>query len=198
VEEQGLRIRRPPGIVSQSIKRPFRDGGGHQSTSGRARDMTCFRVGHFGSEGRIGGRQQQQQQPQQQQQQPFVEFSPHQDRASLMSNPGSGSSSSAVRRRRRARSASSGRRRRTRVTRLRVVNGRVSLRVGGFPGVQQVGASQLVRFVPLAKLRAAARRVLGGSNGGRRRGVRRRVGRKRKRRAVGAGGRTRQRRRRPQ
>ena len=152
--------------------------------------MTCFRVGNFATPGRISGRQQQQ--PQDPQPQPFVEFSPHQDRASLMSSLSNLSGTSTPRRRRRrATSASStGRRRRTRVTRLRVVHGRVALRVGGFPGVQHVGASQLVRFVPLNKLRAAARRVLGGTGAGRvrrRRGTkrRRRVGRKKKRRAAG-------------
>jgi hypothetical protein len=36
------------------------------------------------------------------------------------------------------------------------------LRVAGFPGYQKIGASQLVRFVPLAKLRVAAKRALGG------------------------------------
>jgi len=116
----------------------------------------------------------------------FVEFSPHQDRASLMSSVGSGigASSSLGRRRRRPPSASAGarsgrRRRNTRVTKVRVINGRVSLRVGGFPGVQRVGASQLVRFVPLNKLRAAAKRVLGRSSLGRRK--RGRKGRKRRR-----------------
>jgi len=101
---------------------------------------------------------------------PFVEFSPQQDRASLMTALSSSSplsrsstSSSGGRRRRSRRRRQPSRRRNTRSTRVRVIHGRVALRVGGYPGLQHLGASQLVRFVPLNKLRAAARRVLGGS-----------------------------------
>ena len=80
--------------------------------------------------------------------------------------------------RKRSRStAKKGRRRKSRVTKVRVVKGKVALRVGGFPGVQHVGASQLVRFVPLNKLRTAAKRVLGSPP---KRGKRGRRGRKRK------------------
>lgn len=112
---------------------------------------------------------------------PFVEFSSRHDRANLMST-----GVSEVRRRRRGprrqRSKSEqGRRRQTRggrrVTKVKIVKGKVSLRVGGFPGVQRVGASQLVQFVPLDKLRAAAKRVLGASKQHRR--VKSQTGRKR-------------------
>ena len=120
--------------------------------------------------------------------QPFVEFSPNEDRANLMSMSGT----LAPRRKRsrstlRRKSRAPGRRRRTRrtktrVTKVRVVNGKVSLRVGGFPGVQRVGASQLVRFVPLNKLRTAAKRVLGASGGGYRNKRRRKRTNRRRRR----------------
>jgi len=101
---------------------------------------------------------------------PLVEFSTDENRASLMSLGALGSASSSVLNRRRRRrgprrqtsSAAGGRvnrRRRARTTRLRIVKGKVALRVGG--QVQRLGASQLVRFVPLAKLRAAAKKVLG-------------------------------------
>jgi hypothetical protein len=70
----------------------------------------------------------------------------------------------------------------------------VSLRVSGFPQVQHVGASQLVRFVPLNKLKAAAKKVLGRGphrrrrtlavSRRRRRSVIRRRRRRRQRRAV--------------
>ena len=103
---------------------------------------------------------------------PFVEFSPHLDRANLMS-----SGIAATGRKRSRSTARKGRKRRSRVTKVRVVKGKVALRVGGFPGVQHVGASQLVRFVPLNKLRTAAKRVLGSPP---RRGKRGRKGRKRK------------------
>jgi hypothetical protein len=80
----------------------------------------------------------------------------------------------------RRRVAKGGRRRR-RVgggrSKVRIVRGKISIRVAGFPGYQRIGASQLVRFVPLAKLRVAAKRVLGGrrrpAKGGRRRRRRR-------------------------
>jgi hypothetical protein len=109
--------------------------------------MTYFRIGHSEATSTPSQR-------------PFVEYSPHQDRASLMS---------AVSHKRHKRSRSSrrstikkGRRRKgIRVSKVRIVRGQVALRIGGFPGVQKVGASQLVRFVPLNKLRSAAKRVLG-------------------------------------
>jgi len=121
--------------------------------------MTYFRVGQLESSNPP--------------QRPFVEFSPHQDRASLMSVGGRHSQT-------RSRSAKrKGRRRKSsRVSKIRIVKGKVALRVGGFPGVQRVGASQLVRFVPLNKLRSAAKKVLGAPP---KRGKKSRKGGKRKR-----------------
>ena len=107
---------------------------------------------------------------------PFVEYSPHQDRASLMSAVGSRQPQ------RRSRSKA---KRKSRSTQIKVIKGKVALRIGGFPGVQRVGASQLVRFVPLNKLRAAAKRVLGSPP---RRSTKKRAGRKgRKRQKQRAG-----------
>jgi hypothetical protein len=103
--------------------------------------MTYFRLGHTDISKSTAKR-------------PFVEYSSQQDRASLMSAGGPSH-------RLRKRTRSAGKRKKSRVTKVRVVKGKVALRVGGFPGVQRVGASQLVRFVPLNKLRAAAKRVLG-------------------------------------
>jgi hypothetical protein len=54
--------------------------------------------------------------------------------------------------------------------------------VAGFPGLQRIGASQLVRFVPLAKLRMAAKRALGAHRGNNRR----RKGRKARKRPAGS------------
>lgn len=105
----------------------------------------------------------------------LVEFSSDQDRANLVSM-----TAGLVRRRRagsRRRPQTRGSRSKARTTRIRVVRGQVALRVGGYPGVQHVGASQLVRFVPLNKLRAAAKKALGSNRrrgGSRRRRVRRR------------------------
>ncbi len=108
---------------------------------------------------------------------PFITFSDREDRADLMTF---GSTST---RRKRSKSTHSSRKRRsgvrrrlkTRVSKVRIVNGKVALRIGGFPGVQKVGASQLVRFVPLNKLRSAAKRALGGARGKRFRRRRRRT-----------------------
>lgn len=68
-----------------------------------------------------------------------------------------------------------GRKTKTRVTKVRIINGKVSLRIKGYPGVQRLGASQLVRFVPLNKLKVAAKRALGTT------GVKRQKRRRRRR-----------------
>ena len=176
MEKQRGHLRRVSGRLPQTIKdQKFQPRG--QSTPSRPRDMTCFQVGKSGKGSSAAGGSRQQPQP-------FVEFSPHQDRASLMSSVGSGSLGSTRRKRKTSTRRASGKRR---VSRVRVIKDRVSLRVGGFPGVQHVGASQLVRFVPLTKLKAAAKRVLGGSAGASRRRHRRRrkATGKRRRRKIG-------------
>jgi hypothetical protein len=124
--------------------------------------MTFFQIGHSDTK-KISSR-------------PFVEYSPHQDRASLMSAVKTHTS------RRRSRSTS---RRKGRTTKVRVVKGKVSLRIGGFPGVQKLGASQLVRFVPLNKLRSAAKRVLGSPPRRGKKRTSRKGGKRRRRRRVG-------------
>lgn len=43
---------------------------------------------------------------------------------------------------------------------IRVVAGRVKLRVTGYQGLQSLAPSSLIRFIPTTKLRLAARRVL--------------------------------------
>lgn len=100
---------------------------------------------------------------------PLVSYSNNDDRASLMTFSGPSTQRRRKRSksqgRRRRRSVGRGRRSKTRVTKVRIVNGRVALRVAGYPGYQRVGASQLVRFVPLNKLRLAAKRALGASGG---------------------------------
>jgi len=121
--------------------------------------MTYFRVGQLESSNPP--------------QRPFVEFSPHQERASLMSVGGRHSQTRSRSTKRKGR-----RRKSSRVSKIRIVKGKVALRIGGFPGVQRVGASQLVRFVPLNKLRSAAKKVLGAPP---KRGKKSRKGGKRKR-----------------
>ena len=81
---------------------------------------------------------------------PFVDFSTNQDRASLMTTGFMPAKS----RRRRASSKSSKRR----STKVRIIKGRVALRVGKH--LEKITASQLVRFIPLNKLKTAAKKAL--------------------------------------
>jgi hypothetical protein len=75
-------------------------------------------------------------------------------------------------------------------TKVRVVKGRVQLRVAGYKGVQSLAPSHLVRHIPSSKLRIAAKKFLGKSRknpGGkrskkRRKGKKGKKGRKKKRR----------------
>jgi hypothetical protein len=55
-------------------------------------------------------------------------------------------------RKRRARSGASGK--------LRVVKGRVNVRVAGYLGVQKLAPSKLIPYLPATKVRQAAKRVL--------------------------------------
>ena len=67
-------------------------------------------------------------------------------------------------------------------TKVRVVKGRVQLRVAGYTGVQSLAPSHLVRHIPSSKLRIAAKKLLGKSKknlGGKRSKKRRRKGKKR-------------------
>jgi hypothetical protein len=114
--------------------------------------------------------------------QPLVPYSNSENRANLMSFSGQQTT-----RRKRSKSKSTrrrpstsgnrrkGRKSKTRVTKIKLVNGKVALRIRGYPGVQRLGASQLVRFVPINKLKIAAKRALGNS------GVKRNKRRRRRR-----------------
>jgi hypothetical protein len=67
---------------------------------------------------------------------------------------------------------------------VRIVKGRVVVKVGGYPGTHRFGAGQLIRFVPLNKIKQAAKRILGSTRAGRvrrRRVKRNRRGRRRRR-----------------
>jgi hypothetical protein len=47
---------------------------------------------------------------------------------------------------------------------VRIVRGRAVLKVGGYPGTHRTGTSQLIRFVPLNKVKLAAKRILASSD----------------------------------
>jgi len=55
----------------------------------------------------------------------------------------------------------------------RVIHGRVALRVTGYSGIQHVPASALIPYLPVTKLRAAAKRALGKTRKGRKKTKRR-------------------------
>jgi len=45
-------------------------------------------------------------------------------------------------------------------TKIRLVKGHLSLKVAGYPGLHRFGASQLIQFVPLNKIKVAAKKIL--------------------------------------
>lgn len=168
--------------------------------------MTCFRVGQFGNSktpqfaagpsgtSKIAGFPSALSQPPLITPRPFVEFSPHQDRAKLMPVASSLAPSANRRRRRRRRApktqqrrrrrraGGAGKRRRSRTTRVRLIRGKLAIRLKGYPGLQHLGASQLVKFVPLNRLKVAARKALGGARAKPRRRTTKRAGGRRRRR----------------
>jgi hypothetical protein len=48
-------------------------------------------------------------------------------------------------------------------TKIRLVKGRLLLKIAGYPGLHRFGASQLIQFVPLNKIKVAAKRILSQS-----------------------------------
>jgi hypothetical protein len=48
---------------------------------------------------------------------------------------------------------------------IKFSKGRLALRLAGYSGVQRLAPSQLVRFIPLSKLKQAARKVLSRTGG---------------------------------
>ena len=73
-------------------------------------------------------------------------------------------------------------------SKIRVVKGRVQLRVAGYSGIQSLAPSHLIRHIPSAKLRLAARKLLGkpDKKQGRRSGGRKKKGRKTRKGKKGA------------
>jgi hypothetical protein len=61
---------------------------------------------------------------------------------------------------------------------VRVVKGHLTLKVAGYPGLHRFGASQLIQFVPLNKIKVAAKKILVQSN---KKGVKKSRSSKRKR-----------------
>ena len=61
----------------------------------------------------------------------------------------------------------------------RVIKGRVNIRVAGYSGIQKVPPSQLIPFLPIAKVKQAAKRALSATGQGQK--VKRQRQRQRKR-----------------
>ena len=104
---------------------------------------------------------------------PLLNFSESQERASLIDTD---LESMSPRRRRRV----GGSKRK----KVRVSHGRIGLKISGFKGIQHLTASELVRHIPVSKLRAAGKKVLKRSGRkirkGRKKRGRKQRGRKRK------------------
>ena len=43
---------------------------------------------------------------------------------------------------------------------VKIVNGKLSLKVSGYSGVQKLAPAQLIRYIPLTRLKSAAKKVL--------------------------------------
>ena len=88
---------------------------------------------------------------------PLVKFDTG-DHAQLVTGP-----SMSVVTRRRGKSRAKGKKKSTRKTssKARVIKGRLNLRVAGYKGVQKLAPSSVIPFIPITKLRAAAKKVLG-------------------------------------
>lgn len=103
---------------------------------------------------------------------PLVRFETS-DRAQLIS------ASNSMPSRRRSKTHS---KRRTTKGKPRIVNGRLSLKVSGFSGTQKISPSALIPYLPVTKLRAAAKRALNKTRKvGSKKSRRRRTTRRRKR-----------------
>lgn len=122
--------------------------------------------------------------------QPLVSYESHrrarlapEDRGSIGRSTGRHMSPAVTRRKSASRAA--GRRASAKV---RIIKGRVKLRVPGFPNVQTLSPSHLVRHISAAKLRLAAKQVLKKTNKKvrRRKTKKRRKGKKKKRKKAAA------------
>ena len=100
--------------------------------------------------------------------------------AALQPMPSRRAGSAVVRRRSRRRAAVG-----KRSSKVRVVKGRVQLRVKGHKGVQNIAPSHLVRHVPVTKLREAAHKLLKLSSHRRGKALSSRLGGRRRRRRRG-------------
>jgi hypothetical protein len=97
--------------------------------------------------------------------QPLIHYSETQERASLYDPDFEGMPPRrALRATRKLKKRGSRKKAHLKPTRgVRFTKGKISLRIAGYSGLQKLGASELVRFIPLSKLKAAAKKVLRNS-----------------------------------
>ena len=102
---------------------------------------------------------------------PLLNFLETQARASLINTE---IEEDSMARKRKGRKARKGKRSLKGIKRkgVRLNKGRIALRVAGYQGLQSLTASELVRFIPLSKLKAAAKKVLKKTGGKKRKAKR--------------------------
>ena len=102
---------------------------------------------------------------------PLLNFSETQERASLINTD---IEEDSMARKRKGQKGRKGKRSLKGIKRkgVRLNKGRIALRVAGYQGLQSLTASELVRFIPLSKLKAAAKKVLKKTGGKKRKAKR--------------------------
>ena len=108
--------------------------------------------------------------------QPLLKFSENEERASFIEEQDNNTSMSRSKGGRRKKSP----KKQLKGTKgLKFSKGRLALRLSGF-GLQKLGASELVKFIPLSKLKQAAKKVLRGKGTKQTKRTKRRKNKKRK------------------
>jgi hypothetical protein len=89
---------------------------------------------------------------------PLLNFSDTLERATLVDLDSDSESMPPKRRSRKRKGAKRGPRKGLKG--VRVTKGKISLKIRGYSGIQKLGASELIHYIPLSKLKVAAKKVL--------------------------------------
>jgi hypothetical protein len=108
--------------------------------------------------------------------QPLLKYSENEERASFIEDTVNNTSMSC---RKGGKRKNSGKKQLKGTKGLKFSKGRLALRLAGF-GLQKLGASELVKFIPLSKLKQAAKKVLRGKGTKKTKRTNRRKNKKRK------------------
>jgi hypothetical protein len=112
-----------------------------------------------------------------QERKPLLNYSESEERASLFQSE----DSMPPGRKRRSKSKK-GKRKYTGLKGVKFIKGKVALRISGYKGISKLSASDLVRYIPLAKLRAAGKKILGKSKKSKKRRIKKKGKRRSQRR----------------